>query len=175
MCGCLSGWPHRKAAKEQLAGMWIQSSHGLTLNSTLGLHLLLSPITLSLADGTVIWSVFHKRSSHRPGMLALPGVVLRRKGSRCAVSESGNAMFSGASLSETRLDREGHAVRMKNSLPTLYTHLATLQDVWIQLQLDISNLLKGSPFYSAPSQTPRSLLYPLSLSLPPNIANCHLS
>lgn len=154
MCGCLSGWPHRKAAKEQLAGMWRQSSHGLTLNSTLGLDLLFSPITLSLADGTLIWSVFHKRSSHHPGMPASPGVVLRRNGSRCAVSESGNAMFNGASLSETRLDREGHVDR-KNSLPTLDIHLATFWDVWIQLQLDISYLLKGytweplSPPFSA--------------------------
>lgn len=63
-------------------------------------------------------------------------------------------MFNGASLSETRLDREGHVDR-KNSLPTLYIHLATFRDVWIQLQLDISYLLKGytweplSPHFSA--------------------------
>lgn len=142
--------------------MWRQLSHDLTLNSTLGLDLLLSPITLSLADGTGIWSVFHRRSSRRLGMPASPGVVLRRNGSRCTVSESGNAMFNGASLSETRLDREGHANRKQNSLPTLYVHLATLWGVWIQLQMDICYLLKGSTFYTAPSQTPRSLLHPLS-------------
>lgn len=59
-------------------------------------------------------------------------------------------MFSGASLSETRLDREGHVDRKKNSLPTLYIHLATFRDVWIQLQLDISYLLKGYTFHAAP-------------------------
>lgn len=36
-------------------------------------------------------------------------------------------MFTEASLSETRTDREGHADRKEYILPTLQSHLATIQ------------------------------------------------